>query len=124
MEETNNKLKESKQEKENNEIEKKKNIEQNSTLKEENFTCVEHWHDYSSKYGLGYQLNNGCFIVYFNDSTKIILGPNDEEFYYFVKGNYNCYHINNYPKDNKDLNKKVILLIILKNILKSNIREK
>ena len=55
---------------------------------------------------------------------KKILDPNEEEFCYFVKDNFNCYHINNYPKDNKDLNKKVILLIILKNILKSNIREK
>lgn len=34
---------------------------------------VKKWVDYSSKYGLGYILSNGCTGVFFNDSTKIIL---------------------------------------------------
>lgn len=34
---------------------------------------VKRWVDYSSKYGLGYLLSNGCTGVFFNDSTKIIL---------------------------------------------------
>jgi len=124
MEATNSKLEELNQKKKDNEIEKRINIEQNSTSKEENFTCVEHWADYSSKYGLGYQLNNGCFGVYFNDSTKIIVDPNGEEFYYFVKDNFNCYHINNYPKDNKDLNKKVILLNYYKKYFEKQYKSK
>ena len=33
---------------------------------------VKKWIDYSSKYGIGYVLNNGNFGVYFNDSTKIL----------------------------------------------------
>ena len=33
---------------------------------------VTKWIDYSSKYGLGYILNNGNIGVYFNDSTKIL----------------------------------------------------
>ena len=74
-----------------------------------NLIYVVNWFDYSSKFGIGYELNNGSYGVFFNDSTKIIC-QNGEEFCYFVEGNYNCYHINNYPKDNKDLNKKVILL--------------
>ena len=74
-----------------------------------NLIYVVNWFDYSSKFGIGYELNNGSYGVFFNDSTKIIC-QNGEEFCYFVGGNCNCYHINNYPKDNKDLNKKVILL--------------
>ena len=35
-------------------------------------TWVTKWIDYSSKYGLGYILNNGNTGVYFNDSTKIL----------------------------------------------------
>mmetsp|Transcript_37082 Transcript_37082/g.42601 ORF Transcript_37082/g.42601 Transcript_37082/m.42601 type:complete len:125 (-) Transcript_37082:47-421(-) len=31
------------------------------------------WIDYTSKYGLGYILSNGCVGVFFNDATKIIL---------------------------------------------------
>jgi len=34
---------------------------------------VKSWVDYSSKYGLGYMLSNGCAGVFFNDSTKIIV---------------------------------------------------
>jgi len=34
---------------------------------------VKRWVDYSSKYGLGYLLSNGCFGVFFNDSSKIIM---------------------------------------------------
>lgn len=41
---------------------------------------VKKWVDYSSKYGLGYLLSNGDVGVFFNDSTKIILTHNSEEF--------------------------------------------
>ncbi len=36
---------------------------------------VKQWVDYSTKYGLGYILNDGCAGVYFNDTTKIVLDP-------------------------------------------------
>lgn len=33
---------------------------------------VKKWVDYSSKYGLGYTLSNGCCGVYFNDNSKML----------------------------------------------------
>jgi len=42
---------------------------------------VKKWIDYSSKYGIGYLLNNRCYGVYFNDSTKI-LAQGEDHFYY------------------------------------------
>jgi len=42
---------------------------------------VTKWVDYSSKYGLGYVLNNGNYGVFFNDRTKIILNPKAKKFF-------------------------------------------
>ena len=77
--------------------------------------------DYSSKYGLGYILSNGFCGVYFNDSTKIILNPNTNIFYYLEKEivdnkkeTLNSYNLNNYPNVIKN---KVILLEHFKNYL-------
>ncbi len=39
---------------------------------------VKKWVDYSSKYGLGYILTNGCTGVFYNDSTKIILSKDEK----------------------------------------------
>ncbi len=39
---------------------------------------ITKWIDYTNKYGLSYQLRDGSVGVYFNDSTSIILSPNDE----------------------------------------------
>lgn len=39
---------------------------------------VKKWVDYSSKYGLGYLLSNGCTGIYFNDSSKMILHSDTE----------------------------------------------
>ena len=41
---------------------------------------VKKWVDYSTKYGLGYLLSDGSTGVYFNDSTKIIVDRNGENF--------------------------------------------
>jgi polo-like kinase 1 len=41
--------------------------------------------DYSSKYGLGYILSNGCSGVFYNDSTKIILDANGINFEYMER---------------------------------------
>ncbi|KAJ8906691.1 hypothetical protein NDN08_003181 [Rhodosorus marinus] len=38
------------------------------------------WIDYSSKYGLGYQLRDGTFGVYFNDATKMLLSGASVEY--------------------------------------------
>lgn len=36
---------------------------------------ISKWVDYSNKYGLGYQLSDGSVGVLFNDSTKMVLSP-------------------------------------------------
>jgi polo-like kinase 1 len=46
---------------------------------------VKKWVDYSSKYGLGYMLSNGCSGVFFNDSTKVVLDLNAHDFYYYER---------------------------------------
>ena len=43
------------------------------------------WHDYSSKYGLGYALSNGSVGVSFNDGVKLISLPNGLDFLNFKK---------------------------------------
>lgn len=35
---------------------------------------VTKWVDYSTKYGIGYLLNNDTIGVFFNDSSKIVIG--------------------------------------------------
>ena len=74
---------------------------------------VKKWVDYSSKYGLGYTLSNGATGVFFNDSTKIVLGAKGEKFRYFERKGAdkqdvcNMYSLNEYPKE---LQKKITLL--------------
>jgi hypothetical protein len=81
---------------------------------------VVRYMDYTSKYGLGFLLNNGCTGVYFNDSTKIILSSDGMVFQYFErrrKGSSSCtsegdhmkttYLIASHPQE---LVKKVTLL--------------
>ncbi len=46
---------------------------------------VKKWVDYSSKYGLGYLMSNGCFGVFFNDSSKIVLQPNEQYCFHLLK---------------------------------------
>ena len=81
---------------------------------------VTKWVDYSSKYGLGYLLNNGFAGVFFNDSSKIILNPVSKEFFYIKRSVYNkkeisnSYNLEDYPKE---LQKKVTLLKHFKNYL-------
>ena len=43
---------------------------------------VQKFVDYSSKYGIGAKLSNGCYAVLFNDSTKMVLHPNGFNFVY------------------------------------------
>jgi hypothetical protein len=46
---------------------------------------VKKWVDYSSKYGLGYLLSNNSTGVFFNDSTKIVIHPDGNRFYYYER---------------------------------------
>ena len=46
---------------------------------------VKKWVDYSSKYGLGYMLSNGCPGVFFNDSTKIVGDQQGKSFQYLSR---------------------------------------
>jgi polo-like kinase 1 len=81
---------------------------------------VKKWVDYSSKYGLGYLLNNGFIGVFFNDSTKIIQNPKTLVFNYIERRQtdkqeiISQYTITDYPKD---LQKKVTLMQHFKNYL-------
>jgi polo-like kinase 1 len=74
---------------------------------------VKKWVDYSSKYGLGYTLSNGATGVFFNDSTKIILGAKGDKFKYFERKGSDkqdiCsqFSLTDYPKE---LQKKITLL--------------
>ena len=83
-------------------------------------TWVKKWVDYSSKYGLGYLLSNGYSGVFFNDSSKIILNPNTNIFFYIERRATDkqevivSHNINNYPSE---LKKKVTLLQHFKNYL-------
>ncbi len=38
--------------------------------------------DYSTKYGMGYFLSNGCMGVYFNDSTIMASSESNKTYYY------------------------------------------
>eukprot|EP00948_MAST-09A_sp_MAST-9A-sp1_P001428 g1428.t1 len=90
---------------------------------------VTKWVDYTSKYGLGYLLNDGSVGVYFNDSSKIILANDDERFEYIErirnKGERGRsvpytevkqkHTMSNYPSET--LQKKVTLLRHFKNYL-------
>jgi len=74
---------------------------------------VKKWVDYSSKYGLGYLLSNGCTGVYFNDSSKVLLGANGHTLHYLERKGPDrqetaaVYTLADHPKD---LQKKVTLL--------------
>jgi polo-like kinase 1 len=46
---------------------------------------VTQYVDYTTKYGLGYLLVDGSTGVYFNDSTKIVLGAEGSHFTYLER---------------------------------------
>ncbi|KAM3141863.1 hypothetical protein pb186bvf_005949 [Paramecium bursaria] len=68
---------------------------------------LKKWVDYSSKYGLGYLLNNGQVGVYFNDCTKILLIMMDD-YVYFDRNNEE--QIGKIDTPPNELNKKATLL--------------
>ena len=81
--------------------------------------------DYTSKYGLGFLLNTGSAGVHFNDSTKIVLSPDNTTFQYIERkrrlsgaatGEHSCvtHAVASYPPE---LHKKVTLLRHFSNYL-------
>ena len=101
-------------------------VEYSSTLgpPESGKVLISKWVDYSSKYGIGYKLSDGCYGVLFNDSTKMLLNSNCFDFMYIrredsggnepLKSLTSHYDFNNYPSSMK---KKVILLQHFKSYL-------
>lgn len=87
---------------------------------------ISKWIDYSNKYGLGYQLTNGCIGVYFNDSSSIILSANDINFEYleYARGtektvmNRHGYTQQKYPES---ITKKATLLRHFKSYMTENL---
>mmetsp|Transcript_9347 Transcript_9347/g.21078 ORF Transcript_9347/g.21078 Transcript_9347/m.21078 type:complete len:877 (+) Transcript_9347:289-2919(+) len=80
---------------------------------------VSRYVDYTSKYGLGFLLNDGSSGVYFNDSTKAVHSATGDSFVYVerrkagsagsgVKEPVSTYTLTNFPEDT--LKKKVTLL--------------
>mmetsp|Transcript_19962 Transcript_19962/g.36952 ORF Transcript_19962/g.36952 Transcript_19962/m.36952 type:complete len:585 (+) Transcript_19962:4188-5942(+) len=87
---------------------------------------VKKWVDYSSKYGLGYLLSNGATGVFFNDSTKIILGTGGHLFNYMERRSsdrqdvISSHTLTDYPKE---LQKKVTLLQHFRSYLEGDVRQ-
>lgn len=85
---------------------------------------VTRYVDYTSKYGLGFLLNNGSAGVYFNDSTKAVLAPKGENFMYIerkksssegrLENMCDIHTLSSYPES---LQKKVTLLKHFRNYL-------
>ena len=83
---------------------------------------VKKWIDYSTKYGLGYLLSNGAAGVYFNDSTKIVLKPDNSVFYYIERNSSKSemvftYDVNQVPEK---MYKKYALLKHFKSYLEAD----
>lgn len=80
---------------------------------------VTRYVDYTSKYGLGFLLNNGSSGVYFNDSTKVVLNAHGDDFNYIERRKLTSktdgtrdpsickYNLSDYPEA---MQKKVTLL--------------
>ena len=92
---------------------------------------VTQYVDYTSKYGLGYLLSDGSTGVYFNDSTKIVLGPKGKDFQYMERvrskeeggghERFEAHTLDAYPPA---LHKKVTLLQHFRDYLLTQQRDK
>lgn len=76
---------------------------------------IASWVDYTHKYGTAYALTDGSTGVYFNDSTTMIVSPNNEHFDYIAcrKGNVygrRHYKAQQFPTDVSDLKRKRYLV--------------
>nr|P0C8M8.1 RecName: Full=Probable serine/threonine-protein kinase CCRP1; AltName: Full=Cell-cycle related Protein 1 [Zea mays] len=88
-----------------------------------NEVWVKKWVDYSSKYGMGYNLSNGTTGVFFNDNTKIVFNQKTDQVTYIQRGKNDRqdtvthYSLTEYPKD---LQKKMTLLQHFKKYLEGS----
>jgi len=77
------------------------------------------WVDYSGKYGLAYQLSNSLAGMFFNDSTSIILSPENTTFDYLSHaGEAISGSIGSHPPD---LDKKIKLALRYKGYMADNL---
>lgn len=69
--------------------------------------------DYSTKYGLGYLLSNGCIGVYFNDSTITATDGKKQKYFYINDPAHTekieTYNLSNLPNDHNFTKKKMLL---------------
>ena len=80
---------------------------------------ISKWVDYSNKYGLGYQLSDGTVGVLFNDSTKMMLSPNNHGVEFIDReGRSSDMTIDAYPQE---LHKKITLLKYFKNYMNEHL---
>ncbi|XP_055334358.1 serine/threonine-protein kinase PLK1-like [Paramacrobiotus metropolitanus] len=80
---------------------------------------ISKWVDYSDKYGLGYQLNDGSFGVLFNDSTKILLWNDQQYVQYIDRDQVEHYcSVKDYPES---MQKKMTLLQYFRNYMHENL---
>mmetsp|Transcript_4732 Transcript_4732/g.10265 ORF Transcript_4732/g.10265 Transcript_4732/m.10265 type:complete len:876 (-) Transcript_4732:168-2795(-) len=104
--------------------EKKANVDDRVEM-EGSEKWVTRYVDYTSKYGLGFLLNDGSAGVYFNDSTKSVLAKEGETFLYVerrkvarainaTEHDYEMHTLSSYPES---LQKKVTLLKHFRNYL-------
>lgn len=81
---------------------------------------VSKWVDYTDRYGIGYQLCDNSIGVLFNDSTKLILMPDESNFHYVDKnGVEEYYKYENYGPEN--LMKKITLFRYFRNYMNSHL---
>ena len=105
-------------------IEKNENEEKKEKLKGAEI-YVTKWVDYSSKYGLGYLLNNGYIGVYFNDCSKILFNPKTNDISYVErqttkeKDMVYSFQLNGAPKE---LQKKIIIFQNFKKYFEEEIK--
>ena len=109
---------------EKNEIEEKEKEKEKEKLKGAEF-FVTKWVDYSSKFGLGYLLNNGFIGVYFNDCTKIFFNPKTNNINYIErkigseKDMIYSFSLNGAPKE---MQKKIIIFQNFKKYFEEEIK--
>ena len=105
-------------------IEKNENEEKKEKLKGAEI-YVTKWVDYSSKYGLGYLLNNGYIGVYFNDCSKILFNPKANDISYVErqttkeKDMVYSFQLNGAPKE---LQKKMLIFQNFKKYFEEEIK--
>eukprot|EP00112_Aurelia_sp_Birch-Aquarium-sp1_P017959 Seg422.4 transcript_id=Seg422.4/GoldUCD/mRNA.D3Y31 product="Serine/threonine-protein kinase PLK1" protein_id=Seg422.4/GoldUCD/D3Y31 len=80
---------------------------------------ISKWVDYSDKYGLGYQLNNGSVGVLFNDTTRLLMNEDGETLHYIDRDG--CEHFHTIKSHPSSLEKKKTLLAYFTDYMNENL---